>query len=401
MFFAANSKNEANPYIPVPLVYIIVGFLGLKDNLSLSVVSKFFYQTSARDEYWARLIFKDSPFHGKERYHQILAQNIDMFFSRSEGKTFSKIKDFYISLYQYYRQEYIGLYDILNFTWTFSNFREDIHFHDNFTCSMDTMPTMRWSCTYSLHKLLMTEQSKSIVVPSNQQAGDKVSVETVLHNVPINDDNTESLDISIKHEGTVPENAAPGTLLALQIVDTGRIEDIMRSVKCIKHIYIHNFPRHVVLRLTNGGYVAYNQHIFFFTRDEFQMICEELGKGKNAYYCVKKNSRPQHEYDIINQINFVNESMRSSSFDDSTSAENYIFLDGSTLNKRLIRYKAIFKAYRSLYYEVRNWYNPQHPHFHLKLHVIRAKDSIAKLREAVFVHFELKRELDKEPNWPE
>ena len=132
------------------------------------------------------------------------------------------------------------------------------------------MPTMRWSCTYSLHKLLMTEQSKSIVVPSNQQAGDKVSVETVLHNVPINDDNTESLDISIKHEGTMPENATPGTLLALQIVDTGHIEDLMRSVTCIKHIYIHNFSRRTVLRLANGGYVAYNEHISFLPGMSFK-----------------------------------------------------------------------------------------------------------------------------------
>eukprot|EP00944_MAST-04C_sp_MAST-4C-sp1_P002169 g2169.t1 len=312
------------------------------------------------------------------------------------------MKDLYVFLYQYYRQEYMqSTNDILKFTWTFSNFREVIHFHDNFTCSMDSMPTMRWSCTYSLHKLLMAEQSKSIVVPSNQQAGDKVSVETVLHNVPINDDNTESLDISIKHEGTMPENATPGTLLALQIVDTGQIEDLMRSVKCIKHIYIHNFPRHAVLRLANGGYVAYNEHIFFFTRDEFQMICEELGKGKNANFCIKGKVHPQHEYDLINQINFVNESMRSSSFNDSNSPENYIFLDGSTLNKRLIGYKAMFKAYRSLYNEVRNWHNPQEPQAHLKMHVIMAKNSITKLREAVFVHFDLKPELDKEPNWPE
>ena len=32
---------------------------------------------------------------------------------------------------------------------------------------------------------------------------------------------------------------------------------------------------------------------------------------------------------------------------------------------------------------------------------MRAKDSIVKLREAVYVHFDLKPELVEEPDWPE
>ncbi len=393
-YIQANTLAEASrhKYIPIPLQYAIVSYLNVKENLVISLVNHFFNVTSKRDAYWLQYIYTDKNFNQKLDFCSVLFKNRELLCKKNihDNKSLNLLKAKYIEIYKEYNNIKISNpKGITSRKWMFCDFQQTLTFTGNYTCEMERMPPLVWSCHKNLALLLFQERVKIIRIPENSQPKQLVKIQRRVSLIIDEQDGT-SVILNIQHEGLVPDGPNVGDEMSLSLVVTDEIKELCHSIQSTNSIYINNFPVHTVVRLDSGGYVAYNEVIYFFSVNEFDENIKAVSnildgdcdfENKNGYYKMKLiNSYKSEGTQVAEHL--------------STA---FLEKEGLVPLNRLIFYKSIFSSWRSLY----NNFIGRKDHPHLMRLLQANKDNVVRMRKDVFIASDKVDELEEEPSWPE